>query len=561
MDISGQVKVSMLTRLPTSQQWNLFFSLPRQQCEVYAYCGPFGACNENSLHFCTCVNGYEMKSPSDWNLGDYSSGCRRSSASANGAKDKFLPLSGMKLPDNSISMPAETAAACEVACLNNFSCNAYAWSGRCLMWTGDLLDLQQYSNDNSKGSTVYVRQAPSSSVRKIVSYVLGSVGVILLFGLAFFLIWRKRRSVVTAIADKGSFVVFGYRDLQIVTKNFSEKLGRGGFGSVFKGTLSDSTVIAVKKLESIGQGEKQFRAEVSTIGMIQHVNLVRLRGFCSEGTKKLLVYDYLPNGSLDTHLFHKKDDSKVLDWKTRFQIALGIARGLAYLHEKCRDCIIHCDIKPENILLDADFCPKVADFGLAKLVGRNFSRVLTTIRGTLGYLAPEWISGRRNFQKSEDGNIEFFPSWAAGKLYAEEDILTILDPKLEGSAEAEELRKTHHSFGGNAISGDESLSGSQTIVSAGGNFVLGFFKPGRRNFQTSKDSSIEFFPSWAASKLHAEEDILTILDPKLEGLEEAEELRKGPNLSGETHQETWGKTNIYPAEIIEASEVSSETLS
>ncbi|KAK6918973.1 Bulb-type lectin domain [Dillenia turbinata] len=462
MDITGQLKVLLIFQLPTSQQWNLGLSLP-SQCEVYAYCGPFGVCNENSMHFCSCVNGYEIKSPSDWNLGDYSSGCRRSSASANGAKDKFLPLSRMKLPDNSVSMAAETAAACKVACLNNFSCNAYAWSGGCLMWTGDLLDLQQYSGDDSEGSTVYIRLAPSSSIRKIVTYVLGSVGVILLFGLAFFLIWRKRRSVVTAIADKGSLMVFGYKDLQIVTKNFSEKLGSGGFGSVFKGTLSDSTVIAVKKLESISQGEKQFRAEVSTIGMIQHVNLVRLHGFCSEGTKKLLVYDYLPNGSLDTHLFHGKEDSKVLDWKTRFQIALGTARGLAYLHEKCRDCIIHCDIKPENILLDADFSPKVADFGLAKLVGRDFSRVLTTIRGTLGYLAPEWISGvavtvkadvysygmmlfeiisgRRNFQTSEDSSIDFFPSWAASKLHAEDDILTILDLKLESSEEAEELRK------------------------------------------------------------------------------------------------------------------------
>ncbi|KAK6918971.1 Protein kinase domain [Dillenia turbinata] len=381
MDITGQLKVLLIYRLPTSQQWNLGLSLPRQ-CEVYAYCGPFGVCNENSMHFCSCVNGYEIKSPSDWNLGDYSSG-------------------------------SETAAACKVACLNNFSCNAYAWSGGCLMWTGDLLDLQQYSGDDSEGSTVYIRLAPSSSIRKIVTLVLGSVGVIFLFGLSFFLIWRKRRSVVTAIGDKGSLVVFGYKDSQIVTKNFSEKLGRGGFGPLFKGTLSDSTVIAGKKLESIGQGEKQFRGEIPTFSMER--------------------------------------------------IALGTARGLAYLHEKCRDCIIHCDIKPENTFLDADFCPKVADFGLAKLVGRDFSRVLTTIRGTLDYLAPEWISGvaltvkadvysygmmlfeiisgRRNFQTSEDSSIEFFPSWAASKLHAEEDNLTILDPKLEGSAEAEELRK------------------------------------------------------------------------------------------------------------------------
>ncbi|KAM0059052.1 putative protein kinase RLK-Pelle-SD-2b family [Helianthus debilis subsp. tardiflorus] len=174
----------------------------------------------------------------------------------------------------------------------------------------------------------------------------------------------------------GLLVAFVYRDLQIATKNFSDKLGGGGFGSVFKGVLCDLSVVGVKKLESVSQGEKQFRSEVSTTETIQHVNLVHLRGFCGEGKRKLLV---------------KQDN--VLNWKTRYQIAIGTARGLVYLHEKCRYCIIHCDIKPENILLDSDFCPKVADFGLAKLVGRDFSRVLTTMRGTQGYLAPEWLSG------------------------------------------------------------------------------------------------------------------------------------------------------------------------
>ncbi|PWA82263.1 S-locus glycoprotein domain-containing protein [Artemisia annua] len=188
---------------------------------------------------------------------------------------------------------------------------------------------------------------------------------------------------------KGLLAAFVYRDLQIATKIFSNKLGGGGFGSVFKGVLSDSSNVALKRLECLGQGEKQFRSKVSTIGTIQHVNLVRLRVFCAEGKNKL-VYDYMPNGSLHSHLFHEKQDN-VLNWKTRYQIALGIAKGLVYLYENCRECIIHCDIKPENILLDANFGPKIADFGLAKLVGRDFSRVLTTMRGTRGYLAPEWL--------------------------------------------------------------------------------------------------------------------------------------------------------------------------
>ncbi|KAF6169410.1 hypothetical protein GIB67_010635 [Kingdonia uniflora] len=157
----------------------------------------------------------------------------------------------------------------------------------------------------------------------------------------------------------------------------------------FKGALSDSSPIAVKMLEGFRQGENEFQAEVSTLKIVQHVNLVYLRGFCSEGTKRLLVYDYMPFGSLDIHLFGK--NSKTLEGKMRYQIALGTTRGLAYLHEECRNYIIHCYIKPKNILLEVGSYPKVADFGLAKVFGHDFRRVLITVRRTRGYIAPERI--------------------------------------------------------------------------------------------------------------------------------------------------------------------------
>jgi serine/threonine protein kinase len=163
-------------------------------------------------------------------------------------------------------------------------------------------------------------------------------------------------------------------------------IGDGGFGSILKGVLSDSTSIAVKRLDTVRQGEKQFRAEVTSIGLIQHINLVKLIGFSCERDKRLLVYEHML-GSLDGHLF--KCNATVLNWSTRYQIAIGVAIGLSYLHHSCHECIIHCDIKPENKLLDASFVPKITDFGIVAFVGRDFSRILTTFRGTVGYLALE----------------------------------------------------------------------------------------------------------------------------------------------------------------------------
>ncbi|XP_074303510.1 G-type lectin S-receptor-like serine/threonine-protein kinase At2g19130 [Silene latifolia] len=474
MDSSGVIKT--MTWLENSQDWNQFWSEPKQQCQVYAYCGGFGSCTQNSLPFCSCLKGFEPVSNTDWGLSEYSGGCNRSTplgcenSNSGKAKDRFFVYEGIKLPENAKTVAASSLQECELACLNNCSCNAYTYDNSdCSVWFGELLNFQQLSEGDPNGKILYLKLAASefpskSKTKLIVGIAAGFIALILvILGL---LLARRRRQKAKYSESKtpveGSLIAFGYKEIQNATKNFSEKLGGGGFGSVFKGTLPDSSVIAVKKLESFSQGEKQFRTEVSTIGTVQHVNLVRLRGFCSEGTKKLLVYDHMENGSLDYHLFPDKNNT-TLDWPQRYQIALGTARGLAYLHEKCRDCIIHCDIKPENILLDAEFCPRVADFGLAKLVGRDFSRVLTTMRGTRGYLAPEWLSGvaitakadvfsygmvlfellsgNRNIQQSGDGTIKFFPTWATSKITQDGDIMTILDSRLENNADATEVMK------------------------------------------------------------------------------------------------------------------------
>ncbi|KAF3457366.1 hypothetical protein FNV43_RR02023 [Rhamnella rubrinervis] len=452
MDVSGQVK--QIT-------WLGFWAQPRQQCQVYAFCGAFGSCYEKSFPFCNCLKGFVPKSLSNWELEDYSGGCQRktklrckNNITTNGERDIFLLIPSVSFPEAARSVTATSALECETTCLNDCSCTAYAFdSTGCSIWIGDLFNLNELSEKESTGTKLYVRLAaselPITPKKNNIGILIGVVvcvvaGLAFLLGLIVFVVLRQRQKVgLGKTMEDSPLVAFDYRYLRNATRNFSEKLRGGGFGSVFKGRLPDLTLVAVKQLQSVRQGEKQFRAEISTIGTIQHVNLIRLRGFCCQGGKRLLFYDYMSNGSLDSHLFQEKN-SNFLDWKTRYQIALGTARGLFYLHEKCRDCIIHCDIKPENILLDDQFCPKLADSGLAKLVGRDFSRVLTTMRGTRGYLAPEWISGvaitakadvysfgimlfeflsgRRNIlQRTDEEVVKFFPSLAARLIIEGDD--------------------------------------------------------------------------------------------------------------------------------------------
>ncbi|RLN25127.1 G-type lectin S-receptor-like serine/threonine-protein kinase [Panicum miliaceum] len=436
----------------------LFWSEPKKQCDVHAVCGPFGVCTENALPSCSCPRGFRERRPAEWQQDDHTAGCARNTALACSAQDghqkksknedKFCPMSSVRLPSNAQSAAAASARDCELACLGNCSCTAYSYSGGCSLWYGDLINLQDTTSGGTGGSSIWIRLAAPefSGTRNTKKLVIGlavagfvAAVTVIVLAAVFVLRCRRMRSLKRV---EGSLMAFTYRDLQFVTKNFSEKLGGGAFGSVFKGSLPDATLVAVKKLEGVRQGEKQFRAEVSTIGTIQHVNLIRLLGFCSEKTRRLLVYEHMPRGSMDRHLFETRHG--VLSWETRYQIALGIARGLDYLHEKCRDCIIHCDIKPENILLDEAFVPKVADFGLAKLMGRDFSRVLTTMRGTVGYLAPEWIAGTAITTKADVfsyGMMLFeIVSWRRN-VGQRDDAGGAVDGRLGGSADAAEVER------------------------------------------------------------------------------------------------------------------------
>lgn len=187
--------------------------------------------------------------------------------------------------------------------------------------------------------------------------------------------------------------IYSYKELKTASDNFSpaNKIGQGGFGSVYKGLLKDGKVAAIKVLSAeSSQGVKEFMTEINVISEIEHENLVKLYGCCVEGNNRILVYNYLENNSLAQTLLGSGHSNIIFDWKTRAKICIGVARGLAYLHEEVRPHIVHRDIKASNILLDKDLTPKISDFGLAKLIPSYMTHVSTRVAGTIGYLAPEY---------------------------------------------------------------------------------------------------------------------------------------------------------------------------
>ncbi|KAJ1272792.1 hypothetical protein BS78_06G228600 [Paspalum vaginatum] len=313
-------------------------------------------------------------------------------------------------------------------------------------------------------------QKKSSSKTGVIVGVLVGAAVLGLVALVGLCMWRqKRRKLSLEQQELYSIVgrpnVFSYGELRTATENFSSSnlLGEGGYGSVYKGKLTDGRVVAVKQLsETSHQGKKHFAAEIETISRVQHRNLVKLYGCCLEGNNPLLVYEYLENGSLDKALFGSGKLN--LDWPTRFEICLGIARGLAYLHEESSIRVVHRDIKASNVLLDANLNPKISDFGLAKLYDDKKTHVSTKIAGTFGYLAPEYamrghmtekvdvfafgvvvletLAGRPNFDNTLDEDAVYILEWV-WQLYEENQPLDMVDPKLANFNSDEVLRALH----------------------------------------------------------------------------------------------------------------------
>lgn len=480
LDSDGNLRAYSATR--GSSTANVRWSAVQDQCLVFGWCGNMGICSYNdSGPICGCPSGnFEFVDPSN-----PQKGCKRKQEIADcpGSSTMFQMEHTQFLtyaPERSSDVFFVGITACRLNCLAGGSCVASTslsdGTGLCFLKVSNFVS--GYLSP-ALPSTSFVKvcapgipnqpqvagsqpQIKSSKLRAGVVAIIVVSTILGLMIMEFGLWWsccRHSRKLGTLSAQyalleyaSGAPVQFSYKDLQRSTKSFREKLGAGGFGVVYRGTLANRTVVAVKKLEGIEQGEKQFRMEVATISSTHHLNLVRLIGFCSEGRHRLLVYEFMKNGSLDNFLFSSESSGK-LNWDARFNIALGTARGITYLHEECRDCIVHCDIKPENILLDENYNAKVSDFGLAKLVNPKDHRyrTLTSVRGTRGYLAPEWlanlpitsksdvysygmalleiVSGRRNFDVSEDTGRKKFSIWAYEE-FERGNIGSIVDKRL-----------------------------------------------------------------------------------------------------------------------------------
>ncbi|XP_039139972.1 receptor-like serine/threonine-protein kinase SD1-8 [Dioscorea cayenensis subsp. rotundata] len=429
--------------------WNEIWHAPVDQCDSIQACGPFTICNPNNLPICDCLQGFTPKSPEKWYYTDASDGCvRKTQLDCKDGTDGFLVIPYTKLADTT-KANVDTSLSleeCRTKCLNNCTCTAYAPStdvdngkSGCITWTDELRDVKLFTND-AHVQDFYVRiaaadldSAPSafSKSRKwVIPFVIIFVVTMLILAFVGYIVWKRRKTRrARAIQEsKNSFHDPGSRglaarnalelsqgsDLELplldlgtiasATENFSadNKLGEGGFGPVYKGMLEDGKEIAVKRLaKTSSQGLVEFKNEVLLIAKLQHRNLVRLLACCIEAEERILVYEYMPNKSLDFFLFAKSKD-EVLNWQTRFKIIMGIARGLLYLHQDSRLRVIHRDLKASNILLDKEMNPKISDFGMARIFGGDEAEGNTKkVVGTYGYMSPEYAMDGIFSQKSD----------------------------------------------------------------------------------------------------------------------------------------------------------------
>ncbi|KFK40685.1 hypothetical protein AALP_AA2G028000 [Arabis alpina] len=480
------------------KNWTLVQMKPGTQCERYNRCGNYSLCDD-SKDFdsgkCSCIDGFDPVDQNQWGNGNFSGGCKRR-VSLNCGKsnvtdkgDGFKVLKGMKLPDFGSVVSLNNSETCRDVCVRDCLCNAYEHVRGigCMIWTGDLIDMEHFEQG---GNYINIRLAGSELGVKEKSklwIILVSVIGAFLLGLCIWMLWKfkkrlkaflwmkkdlpvshinENRVLVGDQIDTPDLPIFSFNSVASATGDFAEenKLGQGGFGTVYKGNFSGRE-IAVKRLSGKSkQGLEEFKNEILLIAKLQHRNLVRLLGCCIEDNEKMLLYEYMPNKSLDRFLFDENRRGS-LDWRKRWEIIGGITRGLLYLHRDSRLKIIHRDLKASNILLDTEMNPKISDFGMARIFNYRQDHA-NTIRvvGTYGYMAPEYamegifseksdvysfgvlileiVSGSKNFsfRGSEHGSLIGY----AWHLWSQGKTRELIDPTVKDTEDINEAMRCIH---------------------------------------------------------------------------------------------------------------------
>ncbi|CAD6218979.1 unnamed protein product [Miscanthus lutarioriparius] len=548
----GRLRITSYPLVNSSASLGRDFVAPDNDCDLPLQCPPLGLCSTaGNSSTCTCPPLFAASSttPGACTPGDGSALaspalCQSSNSTVSPAYHALKSQAAYFA--TKFDPPIKTGVnhnACRGLCSTSCGCLSYFYDNSslsCYLIQGKQLGSLYFSS--SASALGYIKTVPlannatrsnssSSSANRVVPIVLPSIAAFLLLAvIACYACWRRMRmngkkkkgkstgvkkvymgrqkDTGNADADDdeeddnvvvpGMPTRFSYMEIAAMTANFGTKIGSGGFGTVYKGELPGvEGLVAVKKLEAVGvQAKREFCTEITVIANIRHVNLVRLRGFCAEGSRRLLVYEYMNRGSLDRSLFGRT--GPVLEWGERMEVALGAARGLAYLHTGCDQKIVHCDVKPENILLADGGQVKISDFGLAKLMSPEQSALFTTMRGTRGYLAPEWLS---NAAISDRADVYSF-----GMV-----LLELIHGRKNRGEQTNDNVAVAVPVAGSSVQSDCPSGWSSATAASSPSGASG--------------SGDEYFPM-VAMELHEQGRHLDLVDPRLEGrVDEAEAAR------------------------------------